>query len=412
MKNNLILVFLCAIYLLALFLNQKIIWGFYFGLFVIILISRQKLIYRPSIFIIILLLPILWTFLLSYKYSFYSNVQGLFYLSIPIIMISIGYQILKLLSLKQVMIYIVYLGTISSLIYISIILYKVGFIAVVSPYEEARLVVGSGSPASILSLVISAFSEKYGYKIFRDKLQKTLFIVINIIAIYLFASRTYWVILIIFLFIFNIKLISKHKVLSFFFFGIGLYLALNYSARSNAEAFSTKSLATKMLKSLSEIRFSNYSKYSDINIHFRGYEAYRAYKTYTEGTFVNILFGHGLGKQVDLKASVYLAGSYRRVIPYIHNGYFFVLLKEGIFGLIGLLLFLYYLLKTGIKELDQNNTQKRFICLLIIGSTITMALTNYVICSMFSIEMTIILITIGVLIQALKSEKSKKELLD
>lgn len=400
--NSIIFIILCIIYLLALFVNQKILYGVYFVFLIFLLASRQKLTYKPLTVTLSLLIPLIWTIFLSSNYLFYNNIQGLFYLSMPIMMIIIGYQISKLLSLRQILIYLVYLGTILALVYITIAVYKVGFQAFLSPYEKARIVIGSGSPACILSLIISIYSKKYGFKIFRDNFQRIVFIVLNTVAIYLFASRTYWVVLLTFILIFNIQFILRHKVLSFASFFLGLFVILNFTSSSTAKLNSTKILFTKILNSFSELRFSNFSKYSDINIHYRGYEAYRAFKTYSEGTPANILFGHGLGKQIELNASVYLDGSFRSVIPWIHNGYFFILLKEGVFGLISLFVFLFYNLKIGLKGLEKNNTEKRFMSLLMIGSTVSMLLTNYVICSIFTIEMALVLITIGFLLQTLK----------
>jgi O-antigen ligase len=406
MKNFIVFFTLCLIYLLALFLNQKLIWSFYLVFLVFILVSRQKLVFKPLNVLIILSLPLLWTILLSYNYTFYNNIKGLFYLSLPVIMIIIGYQIPKLIKFNLILIYIVYIGTILSSIYIAIVIYKVGFHAFLSPYGEARFVVGSGSPASILSLIISGYSKRYGFKIFKDNIQRSIFILINITGIYLFASRTYWVVLIIFLLFFNLKTILKHPVLFFFILCFGLILVSFFHFTTSEEITSTKSFIVKLTKTFSELKFSNFQTYRDINIHYRGYESYRAFMTYLEGTPLDLLFGYGLGKTIDLKASVYLAGSYWTVVPWIHNGYFFLLVKEGLLGLLFLVVFLFKVFKIGFRNMEKSNTEKRFMSLLIISCTFSLALTNFVICSMFTIEMTIILITVGVLIQTLNAKDS------
>lgn len=388
-----------VIYLLALYINQKIIWAIYFILLLFLIFSRHKIVYKPLFPLTILLIPLIWTALLSTGYEIYNNAQGLFYLSVPIIMITIGYQISKILTFRQILIYLVYTGTFLSLVYISIVLVKVGFVAFLAPYEEARFVVGSGSPASILSLIITGYSSQYGHRIFRNNVEKYVFIFVNILAIYLFASRTYWVILIIFLFLFNMKYIKKYQVMIFTAFCALILVLIIFPYRFTGDITTTKSLVYKMIKTFSEIKFSDYKTYSDINIHYRGYEAYRAFMTYLDGNLINLLFGHGFGKTIDLEESVYLAGSYRRIIPWIHNGYFFLLLKAGALGLIGLVIFFLNIFRIGYRNLEKDNTENRFMSLIIIGCVLSLILTNYVICSMFTIEMAIFMITIGIILQ-------------
>jgi|WetSurMetagenome_2_1015567.scaffolds.fasta_scaffold44862_3 hypothetical protein len=408
MKYIIFFILLCIIFFLGLFLNQKIIWCLYLLLLAFLLISRQKLVFKPVSILNTLTIPLIWTIILSYSYSFYSNIQGLFYLSIPMIMIVIGYQISKYLSLKKSIIFILCIGTLLSIIYISIVIFKVGFSAFLSPYEKARFVVGSGSPASILGLVISLYSEKYGIKVFRTSFEKIIFIIINLVAVYLFASRTYWIVLLIFIIIFNIKVIIRHQAFLFLLLVVGIVILIIFPVKLTGEITTTRSLLFKIFKTFSEIKFSNYKSYSDINVHYRGYEAYRAFMTYLSGNPINLIFGNGLGKPVDLKASVYLAGSYRTIIPWIHNGYFFILVKEGAMGLLALFLFFFQVFNFGFKNLGKIIDEKRFMSLMIIGSVFSMILTNYVICSMFTVEMAIILITIGAFIQML-SQKSNTE---
>ena len=167
----------------------------------------------------------------------------------------------------------------------------------------------------------------------------------------------------------------------------------------------TNSLLFKMQRSISDLKIANYSSYSDININYRGYESYRAYMTYKEGSTLNLLFGHGAGKSVDLKVSILLAGINWNIIPWVHNGYFFVLVKEGLLGLLALFLLYLQIFRIGVKNMDKSKTERRFKCLFIISCTLTLLITNYVVCSMFTVEMAIILITIGVLIQELETKE-------
>ncbi len=104
-----------------------------------------------------------------------------------------------------------------------------------------------------------------------------------------------------------------------------------------------KSFAGKVLHSLSEITFENYTNKRDINLNWRGFESYRALVDYAGGGAVQKLVGQGLGSTVDLGFYMKLGESYFRYIPILHNGYMYVLVK---FGLVGMAIILFWLFST------------------------------------------------------------------
>ena len=105
------------------------------------------------------------------------------------------------------------------------------------------------------------------------------------------------------------------------------------------------SLIGKFEHSVTEVAISDYEDMSDINLNWRGFESYRAYLTYLDGSLFEKAFGQGFGAMVDLGFDMPLGGDASisfRYIPVIHNGYMYLLVK---YGLIGVLIYLYYIFK-------------------------------------------------------------------
>jgi len=65
------------------------------------------------------------------------------------------------------------------------------------------------------SLILGIYSDKFGLSLYKNATSRWFSILINLIAIYLFASRTYWVMLFLFIIIFSLKTMRKDKLLFF-----------------------------------------------------------------------------------------------------------------------------------------------------------------------------------------------------
>lgn len=97
----------------------------------------------------------------------------------------------------------------------------------------------------------------------------------------------------------------------------------------------------KILSSFTEINSSNdWREPSVIQSNWRGYENYCAIQELKNGTLFDIFFGFGYGKKVyvDFYATSILGhledGLPTNSIPVLHNGYFTMLIKNGIVGLV------------------------------------------------------------------------------
>jgi hypothetical protein len=85
----------------------------------------------------------------------------------------------------------------------------------------------------------------------------------------------------------------------------------------------------------------------DVNAKYRAFESLAAINTILAGSWLDIIFGYGFGKMVDLGMVITLGvpgqKSEYQFIPILHNGYLYLLVKTGVFGLI---LFVGFLART------------------------------------------------------------------
>lgn len=142
----------------------------------------------------------------------------------------------------------------------------------------------------------------------------------------------------------------------------------------------------KLARSLTEISISDYSDYSKINDNWRGYETYRAIKTFKSGSVVQKIFGQGFGSLVDLGMTMNLSGVNFKKIPILHNGYAYVLVKTGILGLLCYALFFIRILFISVKSRNNPDIEQVLILRLLLGCTICLMLSMYVVGGMAEIH--------------------------
>jgi hypothetical protein len=405
-----LLILLFILFVLYIYVSTKIIWVLYLVLLVLILLSKMKFTGKPVDLYLLLILPLSWGLLMSFNDDMYHAVQGFFYLSIPLIMIMIGFQMYRVFTIRQYFLFILITGNLIGLLYIVATIAKAGFGAFLSPYTEARFAVGSGTPACVLSLIIALYSKRFGITIFKNKSGRFLSILINLTALYLFASRTYWVMLILFIIIFSLKTMKKDRLILLAAFSASVLLIVTAVIKTRSGLSFENSILFKFANSFTEIKVRDFSSYSEINTYFRGYEAYRSWITFKEGSFWELIFGGGYGKIISLGTKILLDGKYWSEVPWVHNGIFYVLVKQGITGVIFSLLFFLVIFNTGIKNYFNRDPEKQFLSLVLLSCSVSMFITNFVDNAMYSLEMTIMLITIGYVVQGLKPESKMKKI--
>lgn len=90
----------------------------------------------------------------------------------------------------------------------------------------------------------------------------------------------------------------------------------------------------KFSRSLDEVSFTDDSDPEMRTRNWRGYEAYKAQTMFDDSAISSKFLGNGLGATIPLGGTFILGGEYFDEIPVIHNGFYHVLIKYGIIGVI------------------------------------------------------------------------------
>ena len=120
-----------------------------------------------------------------------------------------------------------------------------------------------------------------------------------------------------------------------------------------------------------------------------------------------LLFGHGLEKQVDLKIFVQLGEDFRRNIPVLHNGYAYLLLRCGAFGLLSFLIFFVFVFVVAFKK-----NKDLFLSIILVGLVLSLLISNYVVGTFFSTEISIGWVIIGAYFTLRQNECTRKTIND
>ena len=368
---------------MALILNRKYFWAYHLLILVLILLDERVILKSASyITLSLLAIPLLWASLFSINDDIRLIIQSMIYLTTPVIFTFLGMQIGRIASKRLVLKYVVYAGTVGAIYYVVLSFYTLGLKIFSDPYTM-REITWWGSITSIAAIFIVLFSEKYGIRLFKRKSLKYLIAAVNTCAVYFTASRSYYFVFLIFLFIFLSGYKKRLAIPLGLLYGLGAVILLSLNVDNK--------LIAKIQSVSIETDIGEYYSESEINTQYRGHETYMALKTYTGGSPLNLLLGHGLEKQVDLGAYIKLGDSYRRIIPVLHNGYVYLLIKEGLLGLIFVLGFLLYIFR-----LKGREPKDKLIRQMVIACAISLMVTNIFIGTFFSIEMSIVWVLFGV----------------
>lgn len=79
---------------------------------------------------------------------------------------------------------------------------------------------------------------------------------------------------------------------------------------------------------------NKWGELADVNDNWRGYEIYCAKKLLGTYDIFEYFFGRGLGTTIPLDRYMYVGGNYYLELPILHNGYYSILTKYGVFGLV------------------------------------------------------------------------------
>lgn len=138
----------------------------------------------------------------------------------------------------------------------------------------------------------------------------------------------------------------------------------------------------KFVNSFQEIAFVGGYDKSDVITNWRGFEATMAWDQFLSVSLGQQLFGQGLGANVNLGDVYYLnPDAIFSEVPILHNGYFHILTKYGVIGIVMYFLFLYNLFgpalfSRGREGLLRRKTTFSFVIIVIFTTGVVTGLFN------------------------------------
>ena len=289
-----------------------------------------------SFLLVVLLLGLIMGLFRINQYGIYKIVRDLFYVLNPIlfILIASNYKGSNSKLIKTI--------AISAVIYSCLHLINVGisFGMAGGNISILRDMAGKGQFIEVLGIALFfPKNDKLTSKEFSKLFSKISFILCTISIIVSF-SRTYIImLLIIMLCILMLGQKSIYKVLGNFvktLIGTVIVIALICKFVPTM----MNEVTGKFERSLIEISSkSNWLDKSNIISNWRGYEIYCAKEQFKKAPLLEQFFGQGFGKVINTNGyEVYVSGE-RGGITILHNGFYTILIKTGVVGLIAYIFF-------------------------------------------------------------------------
>ena len=295
----------------------------------------------------------------------------------PISLLFAGYYFsYSKISLQKILKVIVVIGLIFSLIHLiqflinpSLLLEKVDIIR--------QKTFNPGGGIIILSLILGLLQNRLGFDNLFPKFIPRLIGLPLLFSAFIFSFSRIGVVIAITLFLSFLGILTRINWKSILTIGV---LAFSFILLIlSTPASETGTFRSKVSQSMTEIAVSDYQDMADINQKWRGYETYRALLKFSKEGIAGKILGSGFGSVVDLGVTIQLGDSYLSEIPIFHNGYAYLLVKTGLLGVLCYLIFYIGLLKRAIKFKNSENSEQVLFSHILIGCTLSMMLSMYVV---------------------------------
>ena len=317
---------------------------------------------------IFLILPILFGLIFSWEHDFKDVSRDVFFFAIPYIYYLTGITFaLNNVNYRRV---VYKFSAIYCVLFIIFSIYNF----IIYGFINIQIIRDFVNPGSFLLVICIVFLYN---ELNSNILLSPLFIFTQLIFL-IQSSRTYFIIIFIFFFdkFFNFK---KSTV----FFIIIITGLLIYFFRAELQELNVFN------KIFLELSFRDTWTEADMGTSYRAYEAITAFHNFLDYSFINMIFGGGFGALVNLDMPVVLAGVEYNAVPWIHNGFMFILIKVGTLGFLSYLIFFFKIMKNSVFL--ENVFYKKIFKLTVVG----MLLANIVICGLFSTEFAFAYILLG-----------------
>lgn len=398
-KQKSISFLLIIIIVLSAFLPFEIIYLISVGYIIFHLFLYKIPVSKKALFALIplVIILIISCFGIVWRKNYTDIIRDIAYLSSPVLVFMIGYiQMLKIKDLKMFLKSIIIAGTALS----SYHLFKlvVNLEVLTTSIREIRLALGVGYMWSVISLSILILYKYFNLEVFKRQSTRIICVILCSSSFLLSLSRSLAVVLFIFVIVFGynsllklskkeIRFKTNYKKLSLSLFYL-LVLFMVILLINPFDSLIFNQLFQKIYNSFNEIKLSRSTDTSNFINNWRGYEGNRAVMTYDDFNPIQKIFGGGIGQLVKLDVPVMLEGQLYTEVPKIHNGYLYVLIKSGIFGVFLYVYFIARVLINGFVFQRNMNTKNRFIGKLVVSSILALAVITFVDTGVFHLEIS------------------------
>lgn len=306
-----------------------------------------------SYFIFIFILALIVGFF--FQYRLYFIIRDITYLLKPILGLFIGYQFFNT-KIKNPFKFLLYSGLVMAVIHLLLVGYGILFHGAKS-VASIREYGGYFNDYEIYTFIILLFHKQLQVDLSPKKYR--LFLIIMSISTFFYLARTNFIQFVILFMAMKGWLVLNKKSLTIigllFISSVFSYTVIYlYNPKRNGDSVNEFLYKIKLIPLEAFATKINRNDWKDFHDHYRSYENVRTIEQLSYNK--SILFGEGIGSQVDLKQKVKLGDTELRHISILHNGYMTVLLKSGIIGLLLLLgsIFYFFRKKVYVNDLDQK----------------------------------------------------------
>lgn len=344
-----------------------------------------------------------------HNYKFYDISRDIIHYLKPLIVILSGYLLAqKIDNPKFIIKAIIYIASFLALKHLFILVnadFKTGKIS------EIREIGGNGNFIELLALLIILFKSKFDYfDVIKSKLLFKIILILILCSSFFYFSRT--MILGFFIFFISFKgytILTKKAIKYigvFLIVFVGFYCYL-FTLELDSQKPGIQNLFYKIRNAPLEVFYApkqyDPKNHREIFDHWRAYEASMALKQMNDNVS-NYVFGKGFGALVDLKFKAPIGGQDGlRYITHLHNGYIYIYLKTGIFGLCLYLFVLFNLYRQ--IYITPYNHHHIILLRLISGMALYFIFTSLVVTGIYNLQ-DISVLLLGIFLYLAKKESN------
>jgi len=317
---------------------------------------------------------------LFFNYKLYFVIRDITYLLKPIFGLILGYQLFYNKT-KNPFQYIVYAGVVIASYHLLLVAW--GILAEgAKNVAQIRDYGGYFNDFEVYTLIILLFHEQFQLNFTKQKTR--IFISVLAISSFFYLARTNFIQFVILFMamkgwlIFNKRSITIVSTLVVFS-ALSYAAIYNYNPRRSGSALDEFLYKIKLIPLEAFATKINRNDWKDFHDHYRSYENVRTVEQLSHNG--NLLFGEGMGSQVDLKQKVYLGDMELRHISILHNGYMTIFLKSGIPGILVLFGSIFFFF----KKFNSYNEIDSKINLLFLGTGIFLIFSYWVFLGLYNL---------------------------